>query len=497
VGTDYYQKWLGIPRAEQPPNHYRILGLAPFEADSDRIISAANHIAAAIQRRRPEDDEAADAILYEVALARACLQNPRTREPYDQQLRELMASRAAGAAKHAMAGGPEVTPPPADFGEPEFPETNFSVPEQSYEPFRGAPLQSRKKKKSTAGPTAVGLIGSAIISFISFVATVYWVMPALTAKPLQPVPQPTAPAPKQIQSDNPLPRPRQPRPPRVEPKSEPITRNETKAITAPQPSQNLPEPKPVEPPAPFVVAPPAPVAIKPVLPPNWIIELPSGDFLDEARLQDAKAFDMEAMKNLGDALFVSTDPNSGLTAAFVYDEGKLSGPAMMVIRDQKIRVKSHFDGGMRTGVLVIFDDANNYMLISRYGRGPKLRGTFLLKNGEPVLAQDWKTNGEYVEFLISGDELAPKASLSDDEEAVRVTYHDRLESLERSLESSERLWRLAASRWLKKQNLDISKIIRNSKKPDELKRSLQKYRDKARDEANAQLDKMADLFLKR
>lgn len=103
--TDYYQKWLGIPRAEQPPSHYRLLGLAPFETDSDRIIAAANHIGTALQRRRSDDVEAADAILYEVGLARVCLQNPRTREPYDQQLKELMAARAAGAAKHVMAGG--------------------------------------------------------------------------------------------------------------------------------------------------------------------------------------------------------------------------------------------------------------------------------------------------------------------------------------------------------------------------------------------------------
>ena len=34
---DPYHKWLGIPPAEQPPNYYRLLGLALFESDPDVI----------------------------------------------------------------------------------------------------------------------------------------------------------------------------------------------------------------------------------------------------------------------------------------------------------------------------------------------------------------------------------------------------------------------------------------------------------------------------
>ena len=34
---DPYHKWLGIAPAEQPPNHYRLLGLNLFEPDLDVI----------------------------------------------------------------------------------------------------------------------------------------------------------------------------------------------------------------------------------------------------------------------------------------------------------------------------------------------------------------------------------------------------------------------------------------------------------------------------
>ena len=34
---DPYHKWLGISADEQPPSHYRLLGVKPFESDCDVI----------------------------------------------------------------------------------------------------------------------------------------------------------------------------------------------------------------------------------------------------------------------------------------------------------------------------------------------------------------------------------------------------------------------------------------------------------------------------
>lgn len=39
---DPYYKWLGIPPEEQPPNHYRLLGVRLFEDDPDVIENAAD-----------------------------------------------------------------------------------------------------------------------------------------------------------------------------------------------------------------------------------------------------------------------------------------------------------------------------------------------------------------------------------------------------------------------------------------------------------------------
>ena len=37
-----YYKWLGIPPDQLPPNHYRLLGIAPLEDDPDVIEAAAD-----------------------------------------------------------------------------------------------------------------------------------------------------------------------------------------------------------------------------------------------------------------------------------------------------------------------------------------------------------------------------------------------------------------------------------------------------------------------
>ena len=40
--VDPYYEWLGIPPKDQPPNHYRLLGLELFEENRSVIDAAAN-----------------------------------------------------------------------------------------------------------------------------------------------------------------------------------------------------------------------------------------------------------------------------------------------------------------------------------------------------------------------------------------------------------------------------------------------------------------------
>jgi hypothetical protein len=89
---DPYHKWLGIPPNEQPPNHYRLLGLSRFESDPDVIDAATNRQMAFVQQcaAGPYID-ASQKLLNELSAARICLLMADKKLAYDQQLRDELA----------------------------------------------------------------------------------------------------------------------------------------------------------------------------------------------------------------------------------------------------------------------------------------------------------------------------------------------------------------------------------------------------------------------
>jgi len=86
---DPYHKWLGIPPAEQPPNHYRLLGISKFENDPDVIQIAADRQMAHLRSLSGGPNAAAaERILNETAAAKLCLLNDTKRIEYERQLHE-------------------------------------------------------------------------------------------------------------------------------------------------------------------------------------------------------------------------------------------------------------------------------------------------------------------------------------------------------------------------------------------------------------------------
>jgi len=108
---DPYYRWLGIPPKEQPPNHYRLLGVELFESDPQLIDSfALRHTS--FLREITDGPQLPDAqrLLNELAAARRCLLNPQRKAAYDAGLRERMAAAIqppdGDAAKLARASEP-------------------------------------------------------------------------------------------------------------------------------------------------------------------------------------------------------------------------------------------------------------------------------------------------------------------------------------------------------------------------------------------------------
>jgi len=115
-----YHVWLGIPPGEQPPNHYRLLGIALFETDLDVIDHAADRQMAHVRTFQSGRNGAlSQQILNELAAARICLLNPRRKTEYDEQLRAKIGAtkvapvpvgKALPVAQPAAASVPRAAP---------------------------------------------------------------------------------------------------------------------------------------------------------------------------------------------------------------------------------------------------------------------------------------------------------------------------------------------------------------------------------------------------
>ncbi|QDU31544.1 hypothetical protein ETAA8_67030 [Anatilimnocola aggregata] len=121
---DPYRVWLGIPKAQQPPNHYRILGLEVFETDLQVIQEAADRQVSHLKTKQTGKHVAlSQKLLQEVATAAGCLLNSQQKSKYDDQLRGKLTPQAAAASVQ-----------PAPPAQPRLPQARPYVPAQPPQP---------------------------------------------------------------------------------------------------------------------------------------------------------------------------------------------------------------------------------------------------------------------------------------------------------------------------------------------------------------------------
>lgn len=94
---DPYHVWLGIPPREQPPDYYRLLGIARFEEDLDVIDQAAERQLEFLreQLKTPHRD-LAEQLQREIHTARQVLLDPNKKRAYDLALRQRLFPEMAG-----------------------------------------------------------------------------------------------------------------------------------------------------------------------------------------------------------------------------------------------------------------------------------------------------------------------------------------------------------------------------------------------------------------
>ena len=151
---DPYYKWLGIAPKDQPPNHYRLLGLENFEEDL-QVVESASDRQLGFLRRHQSGEHAADCqkLLNEVTRARLCLLKPASKAAYDQELRQR------------LDGGNEFAK--MDFGE-EVPPDGVSQEE-----FEKRPKTKRDQKTTPLGMLIPALIGGALAALVVWIFVLF------------------------------------------------------------------------------------------------------------------------------------------------------------------------------------------------------------------------------------------------------------------------------------------------------------------------------------
>jgi hypothetical protein len=138
---DPYHKWLGIPREQQPPSYYRLLGVDPGETDPEVIEEMAIRQTSHVRTYQigPHAEECRR-LLGEIGQAARVLLDPDRRRAYDRRLgRQRVTPRTAAAPAGAAAATPVAVAPAVSPGW-------VLVPEPSGDPdFADLPVPIRRR----------------------------------------------------------------------------------------------------------------------------------------------------------------------------------------------------------------------------------------------------------------------------------------------------------------------------------------------------------------
>jgi hypothetical protein len=104
---DPYRKWLGIPPKDQPPHHYRLLGIAAFEDDPDVIENAAARQMAHLRTYKTSKHAVqSQRLLSEISAAKLCLLSPETKAAYDGHLRQTLSAEGKLSSSQIVPAPP-------------------------------------------------------------------------------------------------------------------------------------------------------------------------------------------------------------------------------------------------------------------------------------------------------------------------------------------------------------------------------------------------------
>jgi formylglycine-generating enzyme required for sulfatase activity/outer membrane biosynthesis protein TonB len=272
---DAYHEWLGIAPKDQPPNHYRLLGVDLFETKAATIEHAADQRMALLRTFQAGRHSAlSQRLLNEVAAARLCLLKPERRAAYDAALRKQLAAQDEEALDSGLT------------------EALRQAQAEKAAPAGDSAGKSARKLRLLAGVGSAALIG---VLLVSAWLAMRRAKPEVALRREATAPQQPAPAVKG-------PAPAEPNEPRIPAK--PAIKRES-AEPASKPPQENPAPPPAAPaPAPAPIPNSQSPTPNPQSPTPAKQPLPAGPALEQATKAAAALFqaDMDKATTAADKL---------------------------------------------------------------------------------------------------------------------------------------------------------------------------------------------------
>lgn len=148
--TNPYQMWLGLNVAGRP-DCYTLLGLPMYEADTGKIMVAAqNAMARASIPMAPADEPLRQTLVSEIQLAQNCLLDPAQKQAYDQQLQSYFSVQAAPAqpVQPTVAVAQPVAAPAAVANPPSSSDSSSEINLKSKKASAASSAKSRAKNSA-------------------------------------------------------------------------------------------------------------------------------------------------------------------------------------------------------------------------------------------------------------------------------------------------------------------------------------------------------------
>lgn len=111
MSRDLICSWLGLAPGDWPPDHYRLLGLEPGEADVDRIEQQVHQRLESVRRYQLLHPEAVTEAMNRLAQAYVCLTDPTARRAYDAARQGRPGSSPRLPASPPPSTAPAAPPP--------------------------------------------------------------------------------------------------------------------------------------------------------------------------------------------------------------------------------------------------------------------------------------------------------------------------------------------------------------------------------------------------